>query len=152
MTQSFMGDKQCWMEHMALNSTDGLDPEGIKLRASEGLLAVDYFFPGYAVWAGMIHAAADLGYDTNNLVEHRCHSERIESIRKTLDDQLACTGYAVRICDDSRATIDVSIKTKYSGHGMTLANGCACACSTARPTTGGCRCPTWRRGTHTSHA
>ena len=57
-----MGDKQCWTEHMALNSTDGLDPEGIKLRASEGLLAVDYFFPGYAVWAGMIHAAADLGY------------------------------------------------------------------------------------------
>lgn len=37
-------------------------------RASEGLLGVDYFFPGYAVWAGMIEAAADLGYDTNNLV------------------------------------------------------------------------------------
>ena len=68
MTQSFMGDKQCWMEHMALNSTDGLDPEGIRLRASEGLLGVDYFFPGYAVWAGLIEAAADLGYDTNNLV------------------------------------------------------------------------------------
>ena len=68
MTQSFMGDKQCWMEHMALNSTDGMDPEGIRLRASEGLLGVDYFFPGYAVWAGLIEAAADLGYDTNNLV------------------------------------------------------------------------------------
>ena len=68
MTQSFMGDKQCWMEHMSLNATDGLDPEGIALRASEGLLGIDYFFPGYAVWAGLIEAAADLGYDTNNLV------------------------------------------------------------------------------------
>ena len=68
MTQSFMGNKECWMEHMALNATDGMDPEGIALRASEGLLGVDYFFPGYAVWAGLIEAAADLGYDTNNLV------------------------------------------------------------------------------------
>ena len=91
MTQSFMGDKQCWMEHMALNSTDGLDPEGIKLRASEGLLAVDYFFPGYAVWAGMIHAAADLGYDTNNLVgihvtskstQHRKGLSRLASLNR----------------------------------------------------------------------
>ena len=78
MTQSFMGDKQCWMEHMALNSTDGLDPEGIKLRASEGLLAVDYFFPGYAVWADIIHAAADLGYDTNNLVSICVSSKSIQ--------------------------------------------------------------------------
>lgn len=68
MTQSFMGDKACWLEHMALNSTTGLDPEGVKLRASEGLFGVDYFFPGYAVWAKIIEAAADLGYDTNNLV------------------------------------------------------------------------------------
>ena len=109
MTQSFMGDKQCWMEHMALNGTDGLDPEGIKLRASEGLLAVDYFFPGYAVWAGMIHAAADLGYDTNNLVKHLYCFQKYSSIKKSLDTWLACTGYAVRMCYDSRATSDVSI-------------------------------------------
>lgn len=87
MMQSFMGDKQCWMEHMALNSTDGLDPEGIRLRASEGLLGVDYFFPGYAVWAGLIEAAADLGYDTNNLVrgissaDHACSSPMGRSAR-----------------------------------------------------------------------
>ncbi len=29
---------------------------------------MDYFFPGYAVWAKLIEAAADMGYDTNNLV------------------------------------------------------------------------------------
>lgn len=33
-------------------------------------MGVDYFFPGYAVWAKLIEAAADMGYDTNNLV--RC--------------------------------------------------------------------------------
>ncbi|EIE21902.1 Lecithin:cholesterol acyltransferase [Coccomyxa subellipsoidea C-169] len=68
MTQSFMGDKACWLEHMALDNTTGLDPEGVRLRASEGLLGVDYFFPGYAVWAKLIEAAADMGYDTNNLI------------------------------------------------------------------------------------
>ena len=79
MTQSFMGDKQCWMEHMALNATDGLDPDGIRLRASEGLLGVDYFFPGYAVWAGLIEAAADLGYDTNNLVRGASSADHARS-------------------------------------------------------------------------
>lgn len=40
------------------------------LETLQGLMGVDYFFPGYAVWAKLIEAAADLGYDTNNLV--RC--------------------------------------------------------------------------------
>lgn len=35
MTQSFMGDKACWLEHMALDNSTGLDPEGVRLRASE---------------------------------------------------------------------------------------------------------------------
>ncbi len=50
--------EQCWVcrarrvaprpaQHMALNPDTGLDPESpeVKLRASEGLLGVDYFFP-----------------------------------------------------------------------------------------------------------
>ena len=61
MTRTFMADKACWLEHMALNASTGLDPEGVKLRASEGLLGVDYFFPGYAVWAKLIEAAARHG-------------------------------------------------------------------------------------------
>ena len=32
-------------QHMALDSMTGLDPEGVALRATEGLLGVDYFFP-----------------------------------------------------------------------------------------------------------
>lgn len=32
-------------QHMALDSVTGLDPEGVALRATEGLFGVDYFFP-----------------------------------------------------------------------------------------------------------
>ncbi len=46
----------------------GMDPQGVKVRAGQGLEAVDYFLPGYHVWARMIEAFADLGYDSNNLV------------------------------------------------------------------------------------
>ena len=68
MTQGLFANKSCWMEHMALNATNGLDPAGIKLRAAEGLLGVDYFMPGYFVWAKLIEALADVGYDSNNVV------------------------------------------------------------------------------------
>jgi Lecithin:cholesterol acyltransferase len=53
---------------MALNFSSGLDPEGVKLRAAEGLGAVDYFMPGYFVWAKLIEALADMDYDSNSLV------------------------------------------------------------------------------------
>ncbi|KAK9822390.1 hypothetical protein WJX81_007759 [Elliptochloris bilobata] len=68
MTQSLIGDKDCWLQHMALDSATGLDPEGVALRATEGLFGVDYFFPGYFVWAKLIEALADLGYDANNII------------------------------------------------------------------------------------
>ena len=50
----------------------GLDPPGIKVRASKGLAAVDYFLPGYHVWAHVIEALSDFGYDLNNMVRHSC--------------------------------------------------------------------------------
>jgi len=50
-----------------LQST-GLDPEGVALRASEGLAAVDFLMPGYFVWGKIIEALADIGYETNTLV------------------------------------------------------------------------------------
>lgn len=36
-------DKHCWREHVALDPHTGMDPEGIRLRASEGFEAADYF-------------------------------------------------------------------------------------------------------------
>ncbi|KAK9829180.1 hypothetical protein WJX72_004349 [[Myrmecia] bisecta] len=68
MTQQFLMDTQCWLSHLTLNATDGLDPADVKLRASTGLEAVDYFMPGYHVWAKLIEAFADLGYDSNTLI------------------------------------------------------------------------------------
>lgn len=55
---------------MQLDMETGMDPadEAIKLRAAEGLEAVDFFFPGYHVWAKLIESLADLGYDAGNLV------------------------------------------------------------------------------------
>ncbi|KAK9805752.1 hypothetical protein WJX73_005728 [Symbiochloris irregularis] len=68
MTHSFVRNTLCWLEHMALDEKTGADPPGVKLRAAEGLEAVDYFMPGYHVWAKLIEALADVGYDSNMLV------------------------------------------------------------------------------------
>ena len=71
MTHSFIRNSMCWLEHMALDEKTGGDPPGVKLRAAEGLEAVDYFMPGYHVWAKLIEALADVGYESNMLVSAR---------------------------------------------------------------------------------
>lgn len=68
MAQTLFSNVECWLRHMALDQKTGRDPKGIHLRAATGLEAVDYFVPGYAVWAKLIEALADLGYDSNFLV------------------------------------------------------------------------------------
>lgn len=68
MAKTMFANVGCWLKHMALDPETGLDPQGINLRAATGLEAVDYFVPGYAVWAKMVQALADIGYDSNNLV------------------------------------------------------------------------------------
>ena len=56
---------KCWMYHMMLNETTGLDPDGIKLRPIAGARGADYLFPGYWVWALLLDNLVFLGYDTN---------------------------------------------------------------------------------------
>lgn len=68
MARTLFSDVDCWLQHMALDAESGLDVPGIHLRPAIGLEAVDYFVPGYAVWAKMVESLADLGYDSNNLV------------------------------------------------------------------------------------
>lgn len=68
MAQWLLRDVGCWLEHLSLDSATGLDPPGIKLRAVTGLSGLDYFVQGYGVWAALIQALADMGYDSNNLV------------------------------------------------------------------------------------
>eukprot|EP00741_Cyanophora_paradoxa_P014681 tig00020816_g14159.t1 len=67
MLQTILLDRYCWLKHLELNATTGLDPEGIKLRAAVGLEAADWFMPSYWVWAPVIENLADLGYDNTNL-------------------------------------------------------------------------------------
>ena len=60
-------DTTCWLEHMSLNQTTGLDPDGIKVRPAEGLSNVEYFMPGFWIWAQIVESLADIGYDTSDL-------------------------------------------------------------------------------------
>ncbi|KAF9419747.1 hypothetical protein BGZ94_009318 [Podila epigama] len=67
MFKAVLLDKDCWISNMRLDSETGLDPEGIRLRAAQGLEAADYLFQGYWVWAPVIKNLAAIGYDNNNM-------------------------------------------------------------------------------------
>ncbi|XP_057804974.1 putative phospholipid:diacylglycerol acyltransferase 2 [Salvia miltiorrhiza] len=57
----------CWLEHMSLDNETGLDPAGIRVRPVSGLVAADYFTPGYFVWANLIENLARIGYEEKNM-------------------------------------------------------------------------------------
>ncbi|KNA18829.1 hypothetical protein SOVF_067040 [Spinacia oleracea] len=57
----------CWVEHMSLNNETGLDPVDIRVRSVPGLVAADYFAPGYFVWAVLIANLARIGYEEKNM-------------------------------------------------------------------------------------
>lgn len=57
----------CWLEHLSLHNETGLDPPGIRVRAVPGLVAADYFAPGYFVWAVLIENLARIGYEGKNM-------------------------------------------------------------------------------------
>ncbi|KAL0592569.1 hypothetical protein ABG067_000133 [Albugo candida] len=67
MLQQFMMNQRCWLEHVMLNRSSGLDPNGVKLRPAAGLEAADYVIGGYWVWGKIIENLADIGYDTNSM-------------------------------------------------------------------------------------
>lgn len=46
---SFLGERECWKEHMMLDPWTGNDPEGIRIRAAEGFVAADFFVMNYWV-------------------------------------------------------------------------------------------------------
>lgn len=57
----------CWVEHMSLDNETGLDHPGIRVRPVSGLVAADYFAPGYFVWAVLIANLARIGYEEKNM-------------------------------------------------------------------------------------
>ncbi|KAI8908062.1 Lecithin:cholesterol acyltransferase-domain-containing protein [Gorgonomyces haynaldii] len=65
--QALLLDKQCWLSHMQLDPKTGLDPKDVRLRASSGLEATDYLFPGYWLMAKLISNIAAIGGDSNTL-------------------------------------------------------------------------------------
>lgn len=67
MARAFFSNQRCWMEHMRLDTSTGSDPKGIRLRAVRGLEGVDWFVPGYFVWARIIEELGALGYDANTI-------------------------------------------------------------------------------------
>lgn len=52
---------------MSLDPFTGADPPGIRLRASSGFEAIDYFMANYWVFAKIIENLADLGYSPSNM-------------------------------------------------------------------------------------
>ncbi|KAK1288850.1 Phospholipid:diacylglycerol acyltransferase 1 [Acorus calamus] len=57
----------CWVEHMSLDNETGLDPSNIRIRPVTGLVAADYFAPGYFVWAVLIANLARIGYEEKTM-------------------------------------------------------------------------------------
>ena len=66
MLRTLLMDKECWIEHLRLDILTGRDPEGIRMRAAQGLEAADFILPGFWVWARIISNLAEIGYDHNN--------------------------------------------------------------------------------------
>ncbi|KAH9073083.1 Lecithin:cholesterol acyltransferase-domain-containing protein [Lactarius deliciosus] len=60
-------NREKWMSSLLLDPVTGLDPEGVKVRASEGFDAASSFIQGYWIWQ-VIENLAVVNYDTNNLV------------------------------------------------------------------------------------
>ena len=52
---------------MSLDNETGLDPPGIRVRPVCGLVAADYFAPGYFVWAVLIANLARIGYEEKTM-------------------------------------------------------------------------------------
>ena len=82
----------CWLEHLTLHNETGLDPPGIRVRAVPGLVAADYFAPGYFVWAVLIENLARIGYEGKNLYmaayDWRLSFQNTEVSKITLSDYL----------------------------------------------------------------
>ncbi|XVE88653.1 hypothetical protein DITRI_Ditri19aG0086700 [Diplodiscus trichospermus] len=57
----------CWVEHMSLDNETGLDPCGIRVRPVSGLVAADYFAPGYFAWGVLIANLARIGYEEKTM-------------------------------------------------------------------------------------
>lgn len=66
--RSFFVEHDCWKDHMMLDPLTGGDPDDIRVRASEGFAATDFFIGNYWVWDKLFKNLAMVGYSPSNMV------------------------------------------------------------------------------------
>jgi len=67
MLRKLLLHNSCWIQHMLLNETTGLDPQGVRLRPAMGIGAADVLMGAYSLWGTLVRSLADLGYDSNSI-------------------------------------------------------------------------------------
>ena len=67
MARTAMANISCWLDHVSLDPSTGLDREGQAVRAALGWAGADYFAPGYWLWSKLLSNAAALGYDRSTM-------------------------------------------------------------------------------------
>ncbi|KAF8496433.1 phospholipid:diacylglycerol acyltransferase [Russula emetica] len=61
-------NREKWLSMLVLDPVTGLDPKGVKVRASEGFDAASSFVQGYWIWSKVIENLAVVNYDADKLV------------------------------------------------------------------------------------
>lgn len=67
MARAAVKNISCWLDHISLNATTGLDRDGHEVRAALGWSGAEYFAPGYWLWAKVLANAAEVGYDRSSM-------------------------------------------------------------------------------------
>ncbi|KPA77638.1 putative mitochondrial phospholipid:diacylglycerol acyltransferase [Leptomonas pyrrhocoris] len=67
MLLMILTDPHCWLQLFSMDPKTGLDKAGTKVRADTGFTSVDFFVPGYWVWAKILINLADIGYDPQSM-------------------------------------------------------------------------------------
>ncbi|GAA5969238.1 hypothetical protein JCM11641_007521 [Rhodosporidiobolus odoratus] len=67
MLRAVLKNKDAWTRAMSLDPFTGLDPDGYRVRAAQGLDAASAFMPGYWIWQKVIENLAVLGYTYDDL-------------------------------------------------------------------------------------
>ncbi|GAA5859636.1 hypothetical protein JCM8547_006173 [Rhodosporidiobolus lusitaniae] len=67
MLRAVLKNKEAWTRAMSLDPFTGLDADGYRVRAAQGLDAATAFMPGYWIWQKVIENLAVLDYDHDDL-------------------------------------------------------------------------------------
>lgn len=70
MIRAIVKNKESWIRAMSLDPVTGLDPPGVKVRASQGFDAASYFINAgvvsYYIWARIVENLAACDYDPSD--------------------------------------------------------------------------------------